>query len=75
MSSVLEELKVLIAEDRTLKLSSVNETTKFSDMGFDSIDKVEMIMQVEEHFKVKLENDIAVETVGELAKIIQAKKQ
>lgn len=74
MSNVLEELKGLVAENRTLKLSSVNETSKFSDMGFDSIDKVEMIMQVEEHFNVKLENDISVETIGELAKIIESRK-
>jgi len=75
MSNILQELRGIVAENRTLKLSSVDETTRFADMGFDSIDKVEMIMQVEDYFQVKLENDIAVETVGELAKIIESKKK
>jgi len=75
MANVLEELRELVAENRVLKLSTITESTKFTDMGFDSIDKVEMIMQAEEKFNVKLENDIAVETVGELAKIIEEKKK
>ena len=75
MSNVFEELREIVAENRTLKISSISETSKFSEMGFDSIDKVEMIMQVEERFQVKLENDIAVETVGELAKIIESKQK
>lgn len=75
MSSILEELRDLVAENRGLMLSKINEDTKFADIGFDSIDKVEMIMSVEEKFNVILDNDIAVETVGELAKIIEGKQK
>ena len=75
MPSILEELKDLIADNRGLVLSKINEDTKFADIGFDSIDKVEMIMSVEEKFSVILDNNIAVETVGELAKIIEQKQK
>lgn len=75
MPNVLDELRDLIADNRGLVLAKVNADTKFSDIGFDSIDKVEMIMSVEEKFGVTLDNDIAVETVGELAKIVEGKQK
>ena len=75
MSKILDELKDLVADNRGLMLSKVGESTKFTDIGFDSIDKVELIMQVEEKFGVTLDSDIAVETVGELAKVIEGKQK
>lgn len=75
MSKILEELRELVADNRGLMLSKVNEDTKFTSIGFDSIDKVEMIMSVEEKFGVTLDNNIAVETVGELAKIVEEKQK
>ena len=53
----------------------VNENTTFEDLGFDSLDKVDLMMQVEEKFGVTLGDDLVVATVGELAaKIDDLKK-
>lgn len=53
----------------------VNENTTFEDLGFDSLDKVDLMMQVEEKFEVTLGDDLVVATVGELAaKIDELKK-
>lgn len=45
----------------------INENTTFEDLGFDSLDKVDLMMQVEEKFGITLGDDIAVTTMGELA--------
>lgn len=45
----------------------INENTTFEDLGFDSLDKVDLMMQVEEKFGITLGDDIAVSTMGELA--------
>ena len=45
----------------------VTAETKFDDLGFDSLDKVDLIMQVEEKFGITLSEDLMVSTVGELA--------
>ena len=45
----------------------VTENTTFDDLGFDSLDKVDLVMQVEEKFGITLSEDLMVTTVGELA--------
>ena len=53
----------------------INENTTFEDLGFDSLDKVDLMMQVEEKFEVTLGDDLVVTTIGELAaKIDELKK-
>lgn len=53
----------------------INESTTFEDLGFDSLDKVDLMMQVEEKFEVTLGDDLVVSTIGELAaKIDELKK-
>ena len=46
---------------------NVTADTTFEELGFDSLDKVDLMMQVEEKFGVTLGDDVAVATVGELA--------
>jgi len=45
----------------------VEAETTFEDLGFDSLDKVDLMMQVEEKFGITLGDDVVVATVGELA--------
>ena len=61
---ILNELNVIVKEyrdDVTLDLDS-----NFSELGFDSLDRVELIMAVEEKFDISFPEDIQVETVKEL---------
>ncbi len=43
----------------------------FTDLGYDSLDKVEMVMAIEDKFDVTFPDDIQVETVEELVKAIE----
>ncbi len=53
----------------------INADTTFEDLGFDSLDKVDLMMQVEEKLGVTLGDDLVVATIGELAaKIDELKK-
>ena len=45
----------------------VKAETTFEGLGFDSLDKVDLMMQVEEKFGITLGDDVVVATVGELA--------
>ena len=54
---------------------NVTADTTFEELGFDSLDKVDLMMQVEEKFEVTLGDDLVVTTMGELAaKIDELKK-
>ncbi len=67
--TIMETLKTLSEIVNEYKGETVNVTadTTFEELGFDSLDKVDLMMQVEEKFGVTLGDDVAVATVGELA--------
>ena len=67
--TTMETLKTLSEIVNEYKGETVNVTadTTFEELGFDSLDKVDLMMQVEEKFGVTLGDDVAVATVGELA--------
>ena len=65
----METVKALaeIGNDYKGEKLDINENTTFEDLGFDSLDKVDLMMQVEEKFEVTLGDDLVVTTIGELA--------
>ena len=73
----METLKTLSEIVNDYKGEAVNVTadTTFEELGFDSLDKVDLMMQVEEKFDITLGDDVVATTVGELAaKIDELKK-
>lgn len=68
--NVLEELKAIVNEYKGEELEIAAETT-FEDLGFDSLDKVDLMMQIEEKFDITLGDDLVVNTVGDLVKKIE----
>jgi len=51
--------------------------TSLKDLGIDSLDLVEMILQLEEKYDLVFEDDelLALKTMGEVAELIKLKKQ
>ena len=72
--NVLEELKAIVNDYKGEELTIAAETT-FEDLGFDSLDKVDLMMQIEEKFEITLGDDLVVNTVGDLVKKIEEIKQ
>ena len=70
---ILEKLTALLAEHVDRDPSTITAETTFDSLGIDSLDTVEMIMELEEHLDVELELDEKVSTVGELAAFVEKK--
>ena len=66
----LNKLKAIV-EDYKGESIQLTEATTFDDIGFDSLDKVELVMQVDDAFGIELGDDVAVNTVGELVAKIE----
>jgi len=49
----------------------VTEQSTFSEMELDSLDTVELVMNLEEEFSVTIEMDENIQSVGDLMKIIK----
>ena len=63
----------IVAERTGCDVSSVTPDSKFTDLGIDSLDTVELLMNLEDEIGMEIELDQKVETVGELDTFIQGK--
>ena len=61
-----------IISDRTgCELSAVKPESTFTELGIDSLDTVELLMNLEDELNVEIELTEKVETVGDLANFIE----
>ena len=68
----LKTLQEIVSEYKGEAVELTAETT-FADLGFDSLDQVELVMQVEDKFGITLGDDLVVTNVGELVAKIDEK--
>ena len=70
--TTLEKLKEILSECKGEDLEITPETT-FDSLEFDSLDKVDIVMQIEEAYGISLGDNMQLSTIGELvAKIDEA---
>ena len=62
-----ERLCEMIAEKLDCDVAEISETTKFSELGLDSLDIAEIIMDIENEFSVNLKLDASIVDVKSLA--------
>jgi len=68
-----EKLVKLLAEHLEIDAALITADTTFESLGIDSLDTVEMVMELEEELGVQLDLDEKVTTVGELAAFVEKK--
>lgn len=72
---VLEKIKEILAEQFDIEdTSTLNENTNIEDdLGADSLDVVEVLMSIEDEFKVEIPDEEIenIRTIGELAAYIE----
>jgi acyl carrier protein len=74
VASVEERVIEIVCENLAVSKDQVNRTTSFvDDIGADSLDIVELIMELEEEFEITIPDDQAekIKTVGEAIDYIQ----
>ena len=79
MASVAEKVKAIIVDKLGVSPEEVTETASFTnDLGADSLDTVELIMDFEKTFNITIPDEDAGEkiaTVGDAIKYIEEKIQ
>ena len=71
---IFEAIAELIADRNDIDVSEITPDSRFEDLGIDSLDTVEMLMDLEDKIGFEVELDQKVETVGELAEFIESKR-
>ena len=75
MASVAERVINIVAEQLGVEKERVTPETSFvNDLGADSLDTVELVMELEEEFDIGIPDDAAekIQTVGQAIEYIEA---
>jgi len=76
MSAVADKVSAIIAKQLGVKIEEVTpQATFIDDLGADSLDTVEIVMALEEEFKIEIPDEDAekMTNVGEAIKYIEEK--
>jgi acyl carrier protein len=74
VASVPERVIDIVAEQLGVDKEKISEETSFvNDLGADSLDTVELVMELEEEFDINIPDDAAerIQTVGQAIDFIQ----
>ncbi len=74
MSDISSKVKAIIVEKLVIDASEVTDSASFTgDLGADSLDTVELIMEFEKEFNIQISDEDAekIQTVSDVVKYIQ----
>jgi acyl carrier protein len=77
MSNVdADKIKAIIAEQISIKVEEIVDTSSFADLGFDSLDTVELVMKLEEELDIEIPDSEAekLKTVKDVIDYVTAHK-
>jgi len=72
---VFETVARIIAERIECDPSEIKNDSTFRDLGIDSLDTVDLMMNLEDELGIELELDQKLETVGDLVEFIENKQE
>ena len=76
MSDIAARVKEIIVDKLGVDESEVTPEASFTnDLGADSLDTVEMVMNLEDMLGVEIKTDEEMKTVGELVKMIESSEK
>ena len=70
---MFEKIVNYLAEQMDLNKEDITADTTFESLGIDSLDTVEMVMDLEDELGVELDLEDKIATVGELVAFIETK--
>lgn len=70
----LEKIKEIIAEKMDIDTDEITEESSFESLEIDSLDMVEIVMDLEEAFDISIETNENLKTIGDLVEYIRNAK-
>ncbi len=70
---MFEKIANYLAEQLDIAVETITTDTTFESLGIDSLDTVEMVMDLEDELGIELELEDKISTVGELVAFVESK--
>ena len=71
----LEKIRAMIADKMDIAPSTVTEESTFEELKLDSLDLVEIVMDVEDEFDICIETSDGLNTIGDLIALIRSQEK
>lgn len=68
---IFERLIKIIAEYSSINISTITINTSFDELNLDSLDEIDILMKIEDEFKVKIDMRNRVSTVNEIVELVE----
>lgn len=72
---IIEKIREIIGEHLDIDTSTVDLDTSFEKLGIDSLETVEILMELEDEFGIEIPAGEVGNTVGSLVTYIESKKE
>lgn len=72
--STLDKVVEILAEAKALEADRITEASTWEELGLDSLDTVELVMNMEDAFGISLEMTEDMKSVGDVVKAIDVAK-
>lgn len=69
-----DNIAKIVAERTGCDINTIKPESKFTELGIDSLDTVELLMNLEDELDMEIDLDQKVETIDDLDKFIQSKR-
>ncbi|HBC97343.1 MAG TPA: acyl carrier protein [Clostridium sp.] len=70
---ITEKIKKIIIDQLELKQKNIGIKTSFEDLGMDSLDLFQIIIEVEEEFQIEIEDADEIKTIEDLINVTKDK--
>ncbi len=70
-----EKIKAIIADKMDIDPSTITEESSFEDLKMDSLDMVEIVMDVEDEFDISIETSEGIKTIADLIALIKSQEK
>lgn len=71
--TMFEKIANYLADQLDISVETITPDTTFESLGIDSLDTVEMVMDLEDELGIELELEDKISTVGELVTFVESK--
>ena len=70
---MFEKIAKYLSEEMDIPVEDITPDTTFESLGIDSLDTVEMVMDLEDDLGIELEVEEKIATIGELVAFVESK--
>lgn len=70
---LFEKIRAIVAEHLDCDVEEVKKDSTFDSLGIDSLDAVELVMELEENLNIQMDLDRDLDTINDLVKFVEEK--